>query len=409
MEKNKSKEKKTDKWSEEVEQLLKKSGGNIENLEAADRDRLLNLWDKISDEIRKDPSLTEHIHECKPFSQEQKEYLIRASLFLYAQNYVNIVQSVTSQSIGWIDPELNGHYQQTVIAINHLLGLDECKDFPGGFEPFNDNIFPESGILDIGWEYGFADSCVDFLSRAQQFFLDTQTLSGDTSFLQAYVEWLKSKHVSVAKKADEYGKKARQMWRDFEKKHFGTESKTTVDKNINKETTPPKEFVIHEYKKSTKAGQTKKKPGKSKEKKKKFQPWKNSGDACFIIENDRIKFHYQEQIKDLKLKKGSHTLDLLVLLSGASLQPSEIQNKICPDTKNKASKIVNYANELLNKKIAQIGFVDVPTNREFIKRDNFGHYYLSLKIHEKNQFEQLQLQGQLVDDRWQTNNDDESY
>lgn len=255
MEKNKSKEKKTDKWSEEVEQLLKKSGGNIENLEAADRDRLFNLLDKISDEIRKAPSLTEHIHECKPFSQEQKEYLIRASLFLYAQNYVNIVQSVTSQPIGWIDPELNGYYQQTVIAINHLLGLDECKDFPGGFEPFNDNIFPESGILDIGWEYGFADSCVDFLSRAQQFFLDTQTLSGDTSFLQAYVEWLKSKHVSVAKKADEYGKKARQMWRGFEKKHFGTESKTTVDKNINKETTPPKESIIHKHKKPMEAGQ----------------------------------------------------------------------------------------------------------------------------------------------------------
>lgn len=156
-------------------------------------------------------------------------------------------------------------------------------------------------------------------------------------------------------------------------------------------------------------GSKKKKNKKPKKSEKEFQPWKNSGDACFIIENDRIKFHYQEQIKDLKLKKGSHTLDLLVLLSGTSLQPSEIQNKICPDTKNKASKIVNYANELLNKKIAQIGFVDVPTNREFIKRDNFGHYCLSLDIHEQNQFEQLQLQGQLVDDRWQTNNDDESY
>lgn len=140
-------------------------------------------------------------------------------------------------------------------------------------------------------------------------------------------------------------------------------------------------------------GSKKKKIKKPKKSEKEFQPWKNSGDACFIIENDRIKFHYQEQIKDLKLRKDSHTLNLLVLLSGASLQPSEIKNKICPDNKNKASKIVNYANKLLNKKIAQIGFVDVPTNREFIKRDNFGHYCLSLKIHEQNQFEQLQLQG----------------
>lgn len=142
------------------------------------------------------------------------------------------------------------------------------------------------------------------------------------------------------------------------------------------------------------------------EKEQKFQPWGNSGDACFIIENDRIKFHYQDQIKDLKLKYNSHTLNLLVFLNESSLQPSEIKEKICPNTKNKASKIVDYANELLNTKIAGLGFSDIPSDVEFIRRDNFGHYFLSLKMHRKEDFERMQLEQPLVDDRKFKNLDD---
>lgn len=374
MGKNKSKDKKTDKWSEEMEQLFKKGGGNIENLETPDRDRLFHLFDKITDETRKDPSLTEHLHECKPLSQEQKEYLIRANLFLYAQTYVKIVQSVTSQPIGWIDPELNGYYQRTVIAINHLLGLDECKDFPGGFEPFNNNIFPESGILDIGWECGFADSCVDFLSRAQQFHLGASIPSGDTSFLQAYVEWLKSKHLLIAKKADEYDKKARQMWRNFEKKHFGTEKKTTVAENTNRETTPPKESTIDDHKKSTKVDQTKKKTGKTKDGKKRVQLWKNSGDARFILKNSRIIFHYKNDDKDLKLSHRSRAYKLLCLFAVKNPLPQIEIKELCTD-KTRPSDYAKAANETLNKKIAAFEFPDIRKDIAFVKFDTNSKYY----------------------------------
>ncbi len=353
-----------------------------------DKERTLELHEIIGDVLRKSKEVILVGDDILIVPQSILTYRARALLFMYAHTYFLIVQSVTNTFIGWVDLELNMYYQMIVDDIKELLASNECKDFPGEFKPFNESIFPETGILKIGWR-GFAPDCADFLSKAQQYFHDMPKPANS----ELDYEYISQKFSVIKDKAHEYASKAKRL----------------CDEHNKKETTPPKESVIHEYKKSTKVGQTKKKPGKSKEKKKKFQPWKNSGDACFIIENDRIKFHYQEQIKDLKLGKGSHTLNLLVLLSGASLQPSEIKNKICPDTKNKASKIVNYANELLNKKIAQIGFVDVPTNREFIKRDNFGHYCLSLKIHEKNQFEQLQLQGQLVDDRWQTNNDDESY
>ena len=144
----------------------------------------------------------------------------------------------------------------------------------------------------------------------------------------------------------------------------------------------------------------KKKTGKINEKKGKFQPWEKSGDACFIIENDQIKFHYQDQIKDLKLKKNSHTLNLLVLLNTGSLQPSEMKTKICPDTENKASKIVDYANQLLNKKIVKLGFTNIPSNVEYIERDEFSSYKLCLKMHTMEDFERLQRAEPLEDDRW---------
>jgi len=142
------------------------------------------------------------------------------------------------------------------------------------------------------------------------------------------------------------------------------------------------------------------------EKEQKFQPWEKSGDACFVIDGNRIKFHYEGQIKDLKLKSDSNTLNLLVLLSSGSLQASELKDKLAPKTENKASKIVDYANRLLNTKIAELGFSDVPSDVKFIGRDNFGSYLLNLKIHSKEDFERMQLEQPLVDDRKFKNLDD---
>ena len=115
--------------------------------------------------------------------------------------------------------------------------------------------------------------------------------------------------------------------------------------------------------------QSKKKTKKAEKSQKRFQPWTKSGDACFVIENNRVKFHYNNEIKDLKLKSESNTHRLLLLIRCGSLQPSEIKAEICPNTTNKASKVVDYANQLLNEKIAAVGFMGVPPNVEFIERD----------------------------------------
>jgi len=126
---------------------------------------------------------------------------------------------------------------------------------------------------------------------------------------------------------------------------------------------------------------------------KRFQHWEAPCDACFIIEDNRIKFHYKDEIKDLKLKSESNTHRLLLLIRGGSLRPAEIKDEICRNTTNKASKVVDYANKLLNEKIAEVGFVGIPSNIEFIERDKFGHYSASLKICEKEELEDMQFQS----------------
>jgi hypothetical protein len=138
--------------------------------------------------------------------------------------------------------------------------------------------------------------------------------------------------------------------------------------------------------------QNKKKPKKAEKSEKKFQPWKHSGDACFIIDGNKIMFHYKDIPTNLRLKAESNTYRLLHLLAGGSLQADEIQKQISPGKTNKACKIVDYANGLLNKKIPLVGFVGVPSNVEFIKRDRFGSYSLSLKLHTKESFDELQWQ-----------------
>lgn len=124
--------------------------------------------------------------------------------------------------------------------------------------------------------------------------------------------------------------------------------------------------------------------------KKKFQHWANPGDACFVTENNKIMFHYKGDLKNLRLRAESNTFRLIRLLAGGSLQANEIKKQISPGTTNKACKIVDYANQLLNEKIPMVGFVGVPSAVEFIKQDRFGSYSFSLKIYPKEDFDELQ-------------------
>ena len=139
---------------------------------------------------------------------------------------------------------------------------------------------------------------------------------------------------------------------------------------------------------------------KLKESERTLKPWTKPEDACFIIEGQRVSFHYKGIIKDLCLKNDSKTHRLLFLLSNGSLQEADVKSELCKQ-KTKPSDVVDYSNKALNRSIAQKGFVGVPSNVEFIKHDKiYRHYACNLKIHlSKKNFDKILLEQSLVDDR----------
>jgi hypothetical protein len=145
---------------------------------------------------------------------------------------------------------------------------------------------------------------------------------------------------------------------------------------------------------------TKRETRKAKKTEKKYQPWKNPGDACFIIEDNRVKFHYNGEIKDLRLKNASRTHKLFGWLVDGPVRSVQIERDICKEG-TRPTDVVKFANRLLNEKIALLGFVGVPQNVRFIKHGDFtSDYQCTLpKYRSVEDMECAYLQEPLVDDR----------
>lgn len=112
----------------------------------------------------------------------------------------------------------------------------------------------------------------------------------------------------------------------------------------------------------------KRKTKKAEESEKKFQPWVKSGDACFILKNSRIIFHYKNDDKDLKLSHSSRAYKLLYLYLAKNPLPQREINELC--TKNtRPSDIAKVTNETLNKKIAAFELSNIPKDIAFVKFD----------------------------------------
>ncbi|MGA2070500.1 MAG: hypothetical protein ABSG97_04060 [Sedimentisphaerales bacterium] len=151
---------------------------------------------------------------------------------------------------------------------------------------------------------------------------------------------------------------------------------------------------------------------KFKRKDDKFQHWARLGDACFVLNDKPILFHFNDEIKDLCFGNESKTHRLLFMISSGSLWETDIKKELCKK-KTKPSDVVEYANKTLNRHIAQKGFVGVPPNVKFIEYDKMrASYACTLKIHpSKDEFDYAQLKQPLVDDRGTKDLDDaeESY
>lgn len=135
----------------------------------------------------------------------------------------------------------------------------------------------------------------------------------------------------------------------------------------------------------------------------KFMEWKSPGDAFFVVDKERIKFHYKGETKDLKLKRDSKTEKLLKMLIKCNVAGNIIKEHLCT-TKTKPSKLKQQANKLLNEKLRKVGFLGVPDNTEFVRfNSSCNQYELTLPgFPSTSKLEEWYSEhsAELVDDRW---------
>jgi len=122
------------------------------------------------------------------------------------------------------------------------------------------------------------------------------------------------------------------------------------------------------------AGEEIKKSRKPTKTERKFQPWTNSGDACFIIEDNRIKFYYKKGVRDLLLRNETNPHKLLFLFAAKNPLPQVEIKEMCTE-KTRPSDIAKQTNTKLNEKIAAMALPDVPKNIEFVKYDDKSKCY----------------------------------
>jgi hypothetical protein len=142
----------------------------------------------------------------------------------------------------------------------------------------------------------------------------------------------------------------------------------------------------------------KKRKVRAKKPEKKFKPWTNPGDACFIIvyttEGDWTKgihFQYDDKHKNLWLTSGSRTEKLLTGLKGKYLTSDQIKADMGKG-RTKASDVVTYANKLLNDKIRGIGFTGLPNYEVAFIALNIGRYESAIPIYTKDEFGRKEIE-----------------
>jgi len=126
--------------------------------------------------------------------------------------------------------------------------------------------------------------------------------------------------------------------------------------------------------KASKTKRNKKETKKAEKSEKKYQSWQKSGDACFIIEDNRIKFYYKKEVKDLRLRNETNPHKLLFLFAAKNPLPQVKIKNMCTE-KTRPSDIAKQTNTKLNEKIAAMSLPGVPKDIEFVKYDNNSKCY----------------------------------
>jgi len=126
-----------------------------------------------------------------------------------------------------------------------------------------------------------------------------------------------------------------------------------------------------------------------------FAVWRDPGDACFIVKENRILFHYKGRIRDLRLKSGSRAHRLLKALHAFErMSAVEVKEDLCP-AKVKPSEAVRDINRGLNHKAAALGFTEVPQDVAYIvyvKADD--SYRSTIPIRSQEDFDREDMTGE---------------
>lgn len=306
--------------------------------------------------------------EMPPEEQRNSTLLL---LFLFAQAYYKILESTISMA-SWcaaVDVELNGSYLWIIECITNLLeNSEELKDFPIPFEPIFPDLFPTT-IGDCDWIDMVAPHAEEFLSTVQKYVQSKGTYEPEKGSPGCLLVQLFQPSVHTAiERAIAYNKRMRGYLRQ------------TLDQGTGKHGRSEQRAPKPGTKSATNRAE------------RKYQPWRDPGDACFIIEGDRILFHHDDEIRDLRLKSHSSTPDLVVALQGRTLQSADIKSRFCKG-KTKPIQVVSRANERLNASIRKVGFTCLPEyDVEFIRYvRKFDHYASVLPIHaSKDEFDHAQ-------------------
>lgn len=120
-----------------------------------------------------------------------------------------------------------------------------------------------------------------------------------------------------------------------------------------------------------------------------FTRWTNYGEACFVLDGDRIKFWNGDDLTDLRLRSGSRAHRLLEMLYQNHLTKGEVKKEI--GTNNTApSESVRDVNRAINDKIRKLNIQNIPNNVEFVGIDERTEQYgIQIPIYTKADFDHL--------------------
>ena len=186
--------------------------GKLNDYEVEVRSFLADVRDDLGLPLQAMDTVWQNVKEFRARPEIEQHYLLRSSLFLYAQAYYAIIENVASCDVACVDVELNGAYLLMLQNIRTHLAMPELSTFQGGFEPVAENVFP-SEDLHIGWEEFIGPPVMEFLARVQAYVAELGPVQlPEGGIVQSVLQSLKETTVKAVQLAVAYRKKAKKAF-----------------------------------------------------------------------------------------------------------------------------------------------------------------------------------------------------